>query len=131
MYFLEIVEGEQLSGFVIFREFDQFSFIEHFAIFPEYRGRETGSQVLQQLKNTSLPLLLEVEPPADETSRRRIGFYQRNGFHVLDLPYFQPPYHPGHSPIPMLLMSNKPKWVKEKLKLTVHSIHQTVYGVGE
>lgn len=131
MYFLEIVEAEQLLGFVIFREFDQFSFVEHFAIFPQYRGRETGSRVLQQLKETSRPLLLEVEPPTDDINRRRIAFYQRNGFHILELPYFQPPYHPGHSPIPMLLMSDKPKWVKEKLKLTVSSIHKTVYGVGE
>lgn len=131
MYFLEILEAEQLLGFIIFREFDQFSFVEHFAIFPDYRGRETGSRVLQQLKETSRPLLLEAEPPTDDTSRRRIAFYQRNGFHILDLPYFQPPYHPGHSPIPMLLMSDKPKWVKEKLQLTVSSIHKTVYGFGE
>lgn len=131
MYFLEILEGEQLLGFVIFREFDQFSFIEHFAIFPEYRGRQTGSLVLQHLKDTSLPLLLEVEPPADDPSRRRIGFYQRNGFHILDLPYFQPPYHPGHFPIPMLLMSDKPKLVQDQLNLTVSAIHRTVYGFGE
>lgn len=130
MYLMQIFEGNQLSGFVIYRIFDQFIFVEHFALFPQYQGQNIGSRVLQKLKERSLPLLLEAEPPEDGISRRRIAFYQRNGFQALDLPYFQPPYHAGHSPLPMLLLSDKPVLVEEELQLKVSSIHRTVYGVS-
>ena len=51
-------------------------------------------------------VILEIDPPEDETARRRQGFYQRCGFTVNPFPHVHPPYHvsvpPGH---PLVVMS--------------------------
>ena len=38
------------------------------------------------------PVVLEVEMPTDEMSKRRIGFYERLGFELDNQVYHQPPY---------------------------------------
>lgn len=129
MHFMEIKENDQSLGFIIYWEFEHFRFVEHFAVFPEYRSRDAGSRVLQQLMNTNRPLLLEVEQPADYTSHRRIAFYLRNGLHLLNVPYFQPPYHREQAPLSMRLMSDKPLWQKDELKAAIQAVHRSVYNI--
>jgi hypothetical protein len=53
------------------------------------------------------PVALEVELPTDALTRRRVGFYERNGF-VLhgDFEYLQPPYKPGDDELPLKLMTH-------------------------
>lgn len=131
MYLLEISEAGQPLGFIISWNLPYCRFVEHLAIFPEYRGRDVGSRALQWLMEQDRPLLLEVEQPADYLSHRRIAFYLQNGLHRLNVPYFQPPYHKGQAPIPMLLMSDKPHWKDAELRTAVSTIHQQVYGIGE
>jgi len=42
-----------------------------------------GALTLKLLREeTNLPIIGEVEPPTDDITRRRIAFYERNGFHV-------------------------------------------------
>ena len=81
-------------------------FIEHFAIDPDLRGQQLGQQALAQV--LSIPAayyLLETERPTDDLSRRRIRFYERQGFQVNDFFYAQPPYQPGSPAIPMKILS--------------------------
>ena len=54
-----------------------------------------------QLKGT---VILEVERPEDEMSRRRIGFYERCGFTLCKQDYLQPPYRKGGEAVPLYLM---------------------------
>jgi ribosomal protein S18 acetylase RimI-like enzyme len=115
-------------GFCTLWEFDSFSFIEHMAIFPEVRGKKIGEAVLSLLINKrKSPLLLEAEPPADEISRRRISFYQRNGFHLLDKHYIQPSYD-GVTPGPELrLMTTQLHMNHEDLERYTEIIKDNVY----
>ena len=54
---------------------------EHFAVDPDERGGGYGGKALRLLcEELQTPVVLEVELPFDEMSRRRIGFYQRSGF---------------------------------------------------
>lgn len=53
---------------------------------------------------TNSLVVLEVELPFDEMSRRRIGFYQRSGFTLSTLRYIQPPYFDGAQPLELHLM---------------------------
>lgn len=101
-------DDDALLGLLSFWDFVDFVYIEHLAVDPAQRGAGVGAAALKLLREScGRPLLLEVEPPADDnpTAARRIAFYRRNGFDVLPYPYIQPPYAPGLPPVPLLLMA--------------------------
>ena len=97
---------EPHAGLVSVWRFPQFTYIEHLCTAHALRGRGLGGAVLAALRAEGRPLLLEVEHPQgpDSMEQRRIDFYRRNGFGVLDYPYIQPPYAPGLPEVPLLLM---------------------------
>ena len=80
--------------------------MEHFCILPALRNRRYGQRALSMLCAQGKTVILEIDPPEDETARRRQGFYQRCGFTVNPFPHVHPPYHvsvpPGH---PLVVMS--------------------------
>ena len=99
--FLAESEGKNLGFFTLW-DFDSFAFIEHLAVWPAFRGHRIGEGMLQWvLTHYPCPVILEVEPPQDEMTRRRVAFYRRNGFHLLDYHYRQPSYD-GFTPGPVL-----------------------------
>lgn len=94
-------------GLFCYWDFGSFCYCEHFATDPFLRNRGYGSQVLRSaIERIGRPLVLEVEMPADNMSRRRIGFYRRHGLHLWeDVEYVQPPYRDGGNSLPMMLMA--------------------------
>lgn len=100
--------GEDYLGFMTYWTFRGYVYIEHFAVSPEHRGRNVGTKMLNHLFKTVSPdVLIEVEEPTDDEKRRRIAFYERNGFRARgDIKYTQPPYSPGQKGLPMLLMTH-------------------------
>lgn len=103
--FALLSEG-QFAGVITCWQGEGFVYVEHFATVPEVRGRGIGSEVLDSLSERyDVPLVLEVELPQDELARRRIGFYQRNGFVLWEEKhYVQPPYQKGCAPVALHLM---------------------------
>lgn len=97
--------GTEPVGLINFWDFGDFIYIEHLATTAEMRNRRIGEKMLGFLLNTGRNIVLEVERPADELTRRRVGFYQRNGFALLPHDYVQPPYRQGGPELPMKLMS--------------------------
>lgn len=95
-------------GFLSYWIFDGFIYIEHFAVDPCHRGRNIGRGMLEHLfKTVGENVLLEVEKPEDEMSRRRIRFYERCGFRLReDINYVQPPYSAEQSGMEMMLMTH-------------------------
>ena len=68
--------------------------------------------------------------PTDDLSRRRIAFYERNGFTLWrDCVYQQPPYRPEDTPLPMLLMVRGNLDPKNDFARVKATIHREVYGV--
>ena len=109
--------------------FDTFTYIEHFALSPEVRGRGYGSEALQMLiAQTKQPLILEAEPPTDELTRRRIRFYERSGFTLYDYPYLQPAYTADSQPTPLRLMGFGFEPSSPSLSSIAHTLHREVYG---
>lgn len=101
-----IMNDEHPIGLITIWDFKTFQYIEHFAIDKKYRNNGYGKIVLNRIKETiDVPLILEVEEPTDETSKRRIEFYQRNGFILQNYPYLQPPYRKGDEWFPLKLMT--------------------------
>lgn len=105
-------------------EFEDFTYIEHFAIRAELRGSGIGSAALAALRGN---LILEVEPPhTGTTARRRIAFYKRNGFRLLNIAYVQPPYSKDLPSVELRLMV---RGAISDIDAAIRTIHRRVYGV--
>ena len=91
--------GEALSW-----KIGDFRYIEHFCILPEMRNKRYGQRALALLLQAH-PLMLEIDPPIDEISLRRKGFYERCGFVANPFPHVHPPYHPGNHGHALVVMS--------------------------
>ncbi len=118
-------------GFISYWEWDDFIYIEHFAVDSHYRGAGYGAAAITTfLERMHKPVVLEVEMPSDSISQRRIGFYERVGFSLCTLPYIQPPYAPDKKPLDLYLMSYGEIDLNRNFNSVASQIHQEVYGVS-
>ncbi len=102
--FLLIMDEGRFSGLMLCWESSDFIYVEHFCILPELRGQGVGSSALELLSRKGKPLILEIDPPVDDVSRRRQGFYERAGFVSNNYKHVHPAYHrdcSGHSLVVM------------------------------
>lgn len=112
-------------GLINFWEFNDFIFMEHFAIDPLFRNLGYGKRVLELLKEKlDKPLVLEVEQPTSKLAERRIQFYQRTGLEIYSKAYNQPPYRDGDDEIPMYLMGSEELFENKDL----YNIKETLYA---
>ena len=100
--------GDDFLAFLTYWKFENYVYIEHFAVDPAHRSKNIGRMMLNHLFGTvGENVLIEVEKPTDDESRRRISFYEKNGFRLReDINYVQPPYSPEQSGVEMLLMTH-------------------------
>lgn len=118
-------------GIISYWKFDGFCYIEHFAISPTLRNGGYGRQVLEQLyRLVQLPIVLEAELPDNDLSRRRIAFYQREGYQVISETYRQPPYRTQDGPLPMYLMAKDPEAKLTDVDAIVRAIYRHVYDTA-
>lgn len=64
------------------------------------RNKQYGQKTLSLLAKQGKTLILEIDPPKDDISKRRKGGYERCGFTENFFPHIHPPYHKedeGHS----------------------------------
>ena len=96
-----------LAGLFVYWDFGTFYYLEHLAVYPDMRNKKIGQQVLDWIKGNLQGLrLLEVERAETEMAIRRVHYYERNGYRVLDDAYMQPPYRQGGEDYPLWLMGN-------------------------
>ncbi len=102
-----IYDENEAVGFITVWGWDSWRYVEHFAIDNSRRGGGIGANAFEQLLNMDKrPLILEVEPPTDEISKRRISFYERQGMKIHeDYEYIQPAYSKDKKALPMRLMT--------------------------
>ena len=124
-----ISDDELPVGLITAWNLDGFYYLEHLATTPLIRNRGYGKQIIQQIKDL-LPgvIVLEVEHPEDEMSRRRIGFYQRCGFQLCEKEYIQPPYREGEE-VPLFLMYSGTDSIDDAFDTIRQRIYKEVYGV--
>ena len=99
-----IYDGDALVGILLCWEAEAFIYVEHFCIRPELRNRRYGQRALALLNGRGKTVILEIDPPVDETSIHRKGFYERAGYHANGFAHVHPPYHrdcAGHSLVVM------------------------------
>ena len=104
-HFNLILDGEKFVGLMLCWETIDFIYVEHFCIFPELRNNNYGRRSLELLSRKGKPLILEIDPPIDDISIRRKGFYERAGFVPNPFKHIHPPYHTGNSGHELMIMS--------------------------
>lgn len=92
---------EHLQGFIAYWRFESYTYVEHFAIHPNERGKGLGGLILKELiEQESGRVLLEIDPVKDDISAARLRFYQSYGFAETPFSHIHPAYrseYPGHS----------------------------------
>ncbi len=100
-----LTQDERLLGILFYWEGTEFVYLEHFAVVPQRRNQGLGAQALALLKGIGKPVVLEIELPQDELTRRRKVFYGRNGFRENAHPHIQPKYRLADADLPLQLLS--------------------------
>ena len=127
-----IFDDDLPVGFITYWDFDSFYYVEHFATNPALRNGGYGKRTLEYLCNyLKHPIVLEVERPVEEMAKRRICFYQRQGFTLWKKDYCQPPYKPGDDFLPMYLMVHGELDCEKDFETIKKRIHKEVYGVKD
>ena len=121
-------EGGSILGFAAVWELEDILFLEHLAVVPEHRNSGIGSQLLDYLAGSAKRVCLEVEPPETELTRRRVGFYERNGFSFNGYPYEQPFLGQGTGPIPLRIMTTGGRITPAEFVRIRELLYSRVYG---
>lgn len=121
-------ENSEILAFFAEWENEFCRFLEHLAVNKKYRSQGLGSKTLQAYNLlSSKPVVLEVEPPEDEIQKRRVKFYERNGFHLSSYGYIQPVINEGYESVPLVMMTYPEPLNNETLEEVKKWLDQTVY----
>ena len=106
-HFDVICDEGKFIGEILYWEVAGFFYIEHFCILPAMRNKHYGQKILNAYQST--PLILEIDPPVNEISTRRKGFYERCGFVENPYRHIHPPYHAENHGHELIIMSSPRK----------------------
>lgn len=131
---LAILSDDQPVGLLSYWIWHDMAYIEHFAVDDKWRGSGFGAETLKLfLAQKGMPVVLEVEKPEDDFSKRRIGFYERLGFRLWpDHFYIQPAYAKDKNALELHLMTHGEidlnisfEEVRDRLHIEVYKAHIT------
>lgn len=122
---ISVLHEAKNIGYLIIWELSNYTFIEHFEVFPEFRSQKLGSYITEYLFENYPRIILEIEPEhLGDDAKRRYSFYQRNGFNLIDEMYVQPSYGQGKKPLNLWLLAN---YSPENLAEIKDEIYDIVY----
>lgn len=93
-YTQAVVDEGRLVAILFWWLYDGGIFLEHLAVSPTARGQGVGSALLERFiaEHPGRGIILEIDPPVDDTSQRRLRFYERLGFRLNHYPYIHTSY---------------------------------------
>lgn len=123
-----IVEGDEVVSFIAYWDFESYVYIEHLAVNPTHRGQSIGSNTLLAFADyIDKTIVLEIDPPVDEISKKRLRFYQNLGYMTNPYPHFHPAYRPAEfTPHQLLVMSNPRGLSKSEYELFSNQLTKIV-----
>jgi GNAT superfamily N-acetyltransferase len=122
-----IHKEDTLIGYAVIWELTDFFFLEHFEIFEDFRNQKLGEATLEAMKEKFGKIILETEREThSEIAKRRLQFYERNGFGILEKNYTQPSYGEGKPSLKLILMGN---FIPQNLETAIQEIYENVYEV--
>ncbi|WP_297635974.1 GNAT family N-acetyltransferase [uncultured Clostridium sp.] len=112
--FAIICDDENLMGILFYWEYDNFRYIEHFAIKKDLRGKSYGSKILKIFCESEKETILEIDPPIDDISIKRLKFYSKLGFKLGEFNHIHPPYRKEYQGHKLKIMSFNENLSKEE-----------------
>lgn len=129
---LTLKEDNKIIGILSYYLGNEFVFVDYFAINGNYKGKGLGGKMLKYfITKVNSKVILEVEYPENEQSRRRIAFYQRCGLVLNDqYNYFVPPVRNLKHRLYFHLMSYPKAITENEFKIIYPQILRFVYGIN-
>lgn len=126
------MNSSAFAAFLSYWNFGSFAYIEHLAVMPDMRGNGLGHKIMNDFfASVGNRVLLEVEPPIDTITRKRVAFYESLGMTLWDdFHYIQPPYAPHLNALELRLMTHG-TFTRDDLTAAVATLHREVYGVTQ
>lgn len=128
-HFDVLIDGGEFTGFLLWWDFKDYKYIEHFATIPAQRNKGFGRLILKKfMSSNDKPILLEVELPTSTIKQRRIKFYERLGFCLNQHFYEIPPVKVGQAPLRLLLMTYPDKISLNDVAMFVKIYHPIIFN---
>lgn len=113
---MAIYGQEGILGILFYWTFEDFTFLEHFAIDKMHRGSGLGTSILKEFCEKHEKVILEIDPLESEIAVRRKFFYERLGFCLNDYSYSHPGYEVDYPEHELRIMSLGEKLDKESFQ---------------
>lgn len=104
-YCMAILHTDRLAGILFYWMLPPFIFAEYLAVSDAFKGQGIGSQTMSLLKRQPGRLILEIEPPVDEATIRRMRFYKRQGLVLNPYAHINLPLRIGQEDLPLRVMT--------------------------
>ena len=99
-------DEDKLVSFIAYWDFKDYVYIEHLAVNPELRGQNKGCELMEDFAEfISKTIILEIDPPVDDVSKKRLKFYKKMGYEVNPYIHFHPAYKEGLLPHELVVLS--------------------------
>lgn len=122
------IKEEQFIGFILWWEFDNLRYIEHFATVQHLRNKGFGKLIIEKfMKRNQKPIILEVELPYSNINQRRINFYESLGFRLNTHFYETPAMHESFSTLELLIMSFPSSISEKDVRNFVEQCHPIIF----
>ena len=122
--------GDEFVGILYHWQGDGWHYVEHLAVSPALRGRNMGSKALAAFCE-GRRVILEIDPPADEISIRRLHFYRRLGFVENPHEYIHPSFRRPFEQHRLVLMSYPSPLTDDKARRFADFVRETVLRYTE
>ena len=128
---LSVMQDGAFAGLLCAWSLGDWCYIEHFAILPALRGHRLGAQTLEAFCALHPQVVLEIDPPVDDISIRRRGFYERCGFKQNPYAHLHPAYRPGYAPHALVVMSYPREISDAQYAAFIRALHRCVMRRGD
>lgn len=106
-------DEDRVISFIGYWDFKSYVYIEHLAVNPELRGQNKGSELLEDFAKFALkPVILEIDPPTDQISKKRLNFYERLDYKTNPYIHFHPAYREELVPHELIVLSRNKELTK-------------------
>lgn len=122
----QLLLGDTVVGVLFYWELPECLFVEHLAVAEQWRGRGVGTAALKRLQEQGKLLILEIEPPLDAATCRRLEFYRSAGFELLSFDHEQLPFHADTPSVPMRLLSWPHPATKEEVDSLENALRENI-----
>lgn len=121
-------EDGKVNAFLAWWEFDEFIFIEHFAVRKELRGKGLGTSLFKKITDDFLKyIILEVKHPSDEEGKDQINFYKKLGMMLNPFEYVQPAVNSNTPELDLMLMSYGKRLSSSAFNYIKETLYKEIY----